>query len=236
VIRVHVFDVRGRFGTGRMALESLLYDAVAHVRARSRLRNVDLVVQPLDGTTGSYPIIGKTFDGNNVHIAVDPSFLDEEDGEAELSRTCVHELHHALRWRHVRRWTVAEAVVLEGLALVADHDAAGPAGVFADRALRDPNGALDYLARNSEAPAALHDRWLYSSEPEHPGDASRVYKAGKLVVGAALQALDETAWDAVRRPGIELVREGMAALGRPMHIEGPASAPRRPVRRRAVGA
>jgi hypothetical protein len=212
LIRVHVFDAGRRFAAHRTLLDAIVEQAVRHVSDQSGLTEVDLVIQPIDGTAGGFPIQASTSDGHSIHIGLDPTFLDDRDVDDELLRTVVHELHHALRWRYVRKWTVAEVVALEGLALAADRAVCRDVVEVDEPPAEEAEKLIAYLAAHGEEAALQHRTWLYSSDPARPGDPGRVYRAGQLLMDAALAALDKTPWQAVRRSGLELVEEGARAL------------------------
>lgn len=211
-IRVHYFDAGKLFGRSMATIRRTLVDAVAHVEDRSTLADVDVVVQPLDSGRDQFPIAAFTMGPHNIHIGIERSQLRGDDMEADLFRAAVHEMHHALRWRHRGPiWTVGEVVVLEGLALLADTAAAGPDDET-DRPLTDPGAALQKLERIRAEPLSAHRHWLYSSEDSQPGGPERVYSLGRLVLGAALEAIDADPWQAATMRADDLLSCGAAAL------------------------
>ncbi|MEM7643133.1 MAG: DUF2268 domain-containing putative Zn-dependent protease [Pseudomonadota bacterium] len=211
-IRTHVFDAGGHFGRALPTIRRTLAAAVDHVSQVSALDNVDMVVQPVDFGTDQYPIAAFTSGPHNIHIGIERSQLRSEDLEDELYRSTIHELHHALRWRHLTKpWTVGEMVTLEGLALLADHAAAGPQDEV-DRPLSDPDRALADLAAIRCDPLSRHRAWLYSSEDAQPGGVGRVYALGALLMSAALARLSLDPWTAADRPARDLLDHGYAAL------------------------
>ena len=210
-IRTHILDAGALFGRARPRVARTIERAVTYVQRRSKMQDVDLVVQPTDFGEGRMPVEAFCMSGHNVHIGVERAALRTEELEEDLYRVVVHELHHALRWRHVRTWTVGEGIVLEGLALLADQAAAGPQDVT-QRPMKDVIGAIDYIGTHRDAPIRRHQRWLYSPEPEQPGAGDRVYTAGHRVMRAALQGLHISPWTAARRPGDVLLDAGLARL------------------------
>lgn len=104
-----MFDAGHRFGPHRAELPAAA--AVRHVRARSGLSNVDILIHPLDLGEHEIGVFGQTLGPHNVHIGIEVSQFGDPDLAGDLFRVIVHEPHHALRWRHVRsRWTIAEVV------------------------------------------------------------------------------------------------------------------------------
>ncbi|MBM2577355.1 hypothetical protein JQC91_13685 [Jannaschia sp. Os4] len=210
-IRTHILDAGGLFGRRLPKVNRTVDAAVTYVCKRSRLTNVDLVVQPTDFGRDRMAVDAFCMSGHSVHVGIEREALTSDDWEDDLYRAVVHELHHALRWRHVRRWTVGEALVLEGLALLADQAAAGPQDVT-QRPMEDYDGALDYIHVHRDAPIHGHQRWLYSPEPEQPGAGHRIYTAGHHLMRAALRDLHITPWTAARRTGSELLDAGLSRL------------------------
>ena len=211
-IRLHYFDAGNAFGDRLAEIRDALGEAKAHVEERSALREVDVVVQPLDFGHDQFPISAFTAGPHNVHIGIERSQIDSDQLEPDLFRTAVHELHHALRWRHSGpSWSVCEVIVLEGLAILADHAAAGPDGQT-DRPLDDPGAALARLQEIRQEPVEGHRRWLYSPEDSQPGGPERVYSLGSMVMRAALGSLDLDPWQAGERSAEDLVAEGLSAL------------------------
>jgi len=191
--------------------------AVTHVEAVSDLTDVDLIVHPTDFGRDQFSIAAFTMGPNNIHIGIERSQLSSEDLEPDLLRTTVHELHHALRWRHVGRWTMGEAVILEGLALIADHAVGGPQdGV--DRPLADVVEALDFVARHRDEPLENHRNWLYTSEPEQPGAIARAYTVGLLVMRNALSELELDSWQAAKLPAATLLDAGEETVRRQVAV------------------
>ena len=92
------------------------------VLQRSALSDVDVILYPTDFGR-DWSISAHTAGPHLVVIGVDVALLTSDALYQEVRCCLVHELHHCLRWRHVPRWTVAEAVILEGLAKRADIDA-----------------------------------------------------------------------------------------------------------------
>ncbi|UWQ20930.1 DUF2268 domain-containing putative Zn-dependent protease [Jannaschia sp. W003] len=184
-----------------------------HVGAVSDLSDVDLIVHPTDFGRDQFPIAAFTMGPNNIHIGIERSQLSSEELESELLRTTVHELHHALRWRYVSRWTVGEAVILEGLALVADHAVGGPQeGV--DRPLSDIAEAMEYVTSHRDEKLENHRNWLYTSEPSQPGGIARVYTVGLLMMRNAILELGGDSWNAAKLPAPRLLDAGEAAVRR----------------------
>ncbi|MEM7711833.1 MAG: DUF2268 domain-containing putative Zn-dependent protease, partial [Pseudomonadota bacterium] len=186
-IRLHVFDAGGHFGRALPKIKRTLSAAIEHVRAASTLTDVDMVVHPVDFGSDQYAISAFTSGAHNVHIGIERSELSSDDLEDDLYRAVIHELHHALRWRYLeKRWTVGETIVLEGLALLADHDAAGPQD-YTDRPLSDPTRALAHVKTIRSDMVNQHRAWLFSPEEAQPGAAARVYTLGTLLMSAALR-------------------------------------------------
>ncbi|MEM7489048.1 MAG: DUF2268 domain-containing putative Zn-dependent protease [Pseudomonadota bacterium] len=211
-IRVHVFDAGGHFGRALPRIRRTIAAAIEHVRASSTLENVDIAVHPADFGSDQFPISAFTTGPHNIHIGIERSQLRSEDLEEELYRSTVHELHHALRWRYLgARWTVGETVVLEGLALLADHAAAGPED-FTDRPLADPARAISHLKNIQGEQVSHHRAWLYSPEEAQPGAAARVYTLGTLLMTATLQEVDLDPWAAAEHPADDLLDKGFSAL------------------------
>lgn len=210
-IRVHILDAGNAFGRRRGMIAAAIGRATRYVHERCALADVDLVVQPMDFGTRQAPIDAFTMGPHNIHVGLERSSLSDDELEPELVRTVVHELHHALRWRRVNRWTVGEAVVMEGLAILADQGVAGPAENL-DRPMSDVHGALEYLRAHQGEPLQDHRRWLYTSEPDQPGAAERVYATGRHLMQASLRRLHESPWNAASRPGDELLAIGFRQL------------------------
>ena len=212
-IRVQILDAGGFFRRREPMIRRTVKAAVGHVEAASDLTDVDLIVHPTDFGRDQFSIAAFTMGPHNIHVGVERSQLSSDDLEADLFRTTVHELHHAARWRHIKRWTVAEAVILEGLALLADHEIAGPQD-STDRPLADVRTALDYVVDHRAEKLEGHRNWLYTSEPEQPGAVPRIYTVGLLTMRAALKRLGLTPWGAASRDAEELMDAGLAALDR----------------------
>ncbi|MEM9796976.1 MAG: DUF2268 domain-containing putative Zn-dependent protease [Pseudomonadota bacterium] len=211
-IRLHILDSGCHFGRRLPLIRRTLEAAIHHVEQRSDLSNVDMAVHPIDFGHDQFPISAFTMGPHNIHIGIERSQLSSEELEPDLYRFTIHELHHALRWRHVAKvWTVAEAVVLEGLAVLADHDAAGPQDLT-DRPLSAPEDALATLAVIRGDRLEGQRDWLYSSETAQPGGIGRVYSVGHLVMKSALAALSLDPWQAALHPADALVDAGMHAL------------------------
>ena len=210
-IRVQILDAGGHFRRRAALIRRTVGRAVEYVEDRDARGDVDLIVHPTDFGRDQFAIAAFTMGPNNIHIGVERSQLSSEDLEQDLYRTTIHELHHALRWRHIARWTVEEAVILEGLALLADHEACGPQeGV--DRPLSDVAEALRYVAEHRADKLENQRNWLYTSEPEQPGGVARAYTVGLLTMRAALDRLELDPWTAASRPAEELMDAGLAAL------------------------
>jgi hypothetical protein len=214
-IRLVIFDAGGFFARRLPTIRRTLTCAIEHVTAASGLSDVDLVVHPVDFGFDQFPVAAFTMGPHNVHVGIERSQLNSEELEPELFRTTVHELHHAFRWPHVlRRWTVEEIVVLEGLAVLADHMAAGPQdGV--DRPLDDPEQALSDLNDIRGDGLSGKRSWLYSSEDAQPGGIARVYTLGHLLMTAATGRLGLDPWSAATRNAAELMDAGYEALTTP---------------------
>lgn len=217
-IRTQILDAGGFFRRRRSLIGRTVEDAVRHVEARSALSNVDLIVHPLDHGRDQFAIAAFTMGPHNIHIGIERSQLSSEDLDLDLFRTTVHELHHSLRWRAVTRWTVGEAVILEGLAVLADHAAAGPQDEV-DRPLSDVRTALDYVLAHRGDSLEKHRNWLYTSEPEQPGAVPRIYSVGLLMMRAALFEIGGDPWSAASRKADDLLDAALVGLG-----EGSAAA------------
>ena len=211
-IRFQILDAGGHFRRRAPAIRRAVAAAVAYVEAVSDLSNVDLIVHPTDFGRDQFAIAAFTMGPHNVHIGVERSQLSSDDLEAEVYRTTIHELHHALRWRSIGRWTVAEAVILEGLALLADRAAAGRQDSV-DRPLWNTEQALAYVVRHYDHRLEDHRNWLYTSEAEQPGAVARAYTVGLLLMQGALATLRIDAWAAAARPAGELIDAGLRAQG-----------------------
>ncbi len=212
-IRVQILDSGGFFGRRRALIRRTIDAALAHVHAICGLTDVDLVIHPNDHGPDQFCISAFTMGPHNIHIGIERSQLSSDELEADLYRTLVHELHHALRWRHVaRKWSVGEVIVLEGLALLADERAAGPHDDIA-RPLSDPDAALSYLARFRDADVAAHRAWLYAPEPAQPGGAARVYTIGRMLMERAIDARGLGPWAAAAIPADDLLDDALALTG-----------------------
>ncbi|WP_308916950.1 DUF2268 domain-containing putative Zn-dependent protease [Jannaschia sp. LMIT008] len=208
-IRVQILDAGGYFRRRLPLIRRTVADAVAYVEGVSEIRDVDLIVHPTDFGRDQFSIAAFTMGPHNIHIGVERSQLSAEDMDVDLFRTTVHELHHAWRWRHVKRWTVSEAVILEGLALLADHGAVGPQdGV--DRPLDDVKKALDYVLAHGSESLTKHRNWLYTSEPEQPGAVARAYTVGMLLMRGALEELKLDPWQAATMEASALIEAGLS--------------------------
>ena len=213
-IRIRVFDAGRRFGRHDAAIRGVVADAILHVRGRSALSDVDIVIQPLDFGEHEIGVAGVTMGPNNVHIGIEIARLDDEEFDVELLRVAVHELHHALRWRHLMsRWTVAEVVAMEGLAVLADQGAAGGQDDM-DRPFDDEAAAMRHVASIAGESLVGHRAWIYTTEPGQPGGAARVYRLGVLLMRAALREGGLDPWSAARLPAADLVAAGLARVGR----------------------
>ena len=227
-IRCQILDAGGHFRRRAPLIRRAVAEAVRYVEDVSDLGDVDLVVHPTDFGRDQFAIAAFTMGPHNIHIGVERSQLSSEDLEAELFRTVVHELHHALRWRSIARWTVAEAVILEGLALVADHAAAGRQD-WVDRPLADLEGALSYVIAHRDRRLEDHRAWLYTSEPQQPGAVARAYTVGLLLMRGAMRALRTDPWSAARRPAAELIDAGLHAQERRRALRAACAVGRRRV-------
>ena len=218
-IRVQILDAGGFFRRRLPLVRRAVQQAVAHVESVSDLSDVDLVVNPTDFGRDQFSIAAFTMGPHNIHIGVERSQLSSDDLETDLFRTTVHELHHAARWREIGKWTVGEALILEGLALVADHAAAGPQDLT-DRPLEDVGGALDYMVANRREKLEAHRSWLYTSEPTQPGAIPRVYTVGFLLMDAATRRLGLTAWEAAKLDAETLLETAVMAVAEPARKTG----------------
>lgn len=211
-VRAHILDAGNLFGRRRPAVQRAVDAAVRYVERRSPRLDADLVVQPMSFGRDHFPIEAFAMSPHNVHVGIERTSLSADDMGAEVYRTVIHELHHAVRWSHVPRWTLGEAIILEGLAVVADQVAAGPREDLL-RPMRDAARAVDYLLAHRSEPLRGHQKWLYSTEPEQPGDATRIYTAGLHVMRAALTTLRVSPWKAATRSADDLLDAGFARLG-----------------------
>jgi hypothetical protein len=212
-MRLQILDAGGHFGRRLPMIRRTLNRAVSHVADFCDLGDVDVVVHPKDQGPDQWPVEAFTLGPHNIHISIERSQLSGEELEAEVFRCAVHELHHAWRWRHMgrRTWCVGEAIVLEGLAVLADHLAAGPHDAT-DRPLHDPCLAVRQLEAIMAEPVRRHRVWLHSPEPSQPGGVSRIYSVGRLVMRAATVAEGIDPWVAARRPTRDLMEAGLGAL------------------------
>lgn len=208
-IRCQILDAGGHFRRRGPTIRRAVASAVDYVERASPLSNVDLIVHPTDFGRDQFAIAAFTMGPHNIHIGIERSQLSSEDLEADVYRTTIHELHHALRWRAIGRWTVAEAVILEGLALLADHMAAGPQD-WLDRPLSNVDKALDYVIEHRHHRLEQHRGWLYTSEPEQPGAVARAYTVGLMLMRRALDALDVDPWAAAALSADTLVDAGLS--------------------------
>ncbi|MEM8824294.1 MAG: DUF2268 domain-containing putative Zn-dependent protease [Pseudomonadota bacterium] len=207
-IRLQILDAGGHFRRRRPLIRRIMTEAIDYAVARSDLSNVDLVVHPTDFGADQFPVSAFTMGPHNIHIGIERSQLGSDDLELDIFRAAVHELHHAHRWRFVHRsWTVAEALTLEGLAVLADQQAAGPQDGI-DRPLHDPAGALGHVASIRDNPIERHRNWLYQAEATQPGGFARIYTIGNLLLGAALDGLKLDPWQAARLSAADLLDAG----------------------------
>ncbi|KIT14647.1 DUF2268 domain-containing putative Zn-dependent protease [Jannaschia aquimarina] len=212
-IRVQFLDPGGLFRRKAPLIRRTVAEAVEYVQSVSDLSDVDVIVHPADHGPDQFLISSFTSNPHHIDLGIERSQLSSEELESELFRVAVHELHHAKRMRAFSRWTVGESVILEGLALLADHVASGPQDEV-DRPLANVQEAVDYVLAHRNEPLAGHRNWLYSPEPEQPGAVHRVYTVGHLLMTGALKRLDLNAWEAADLPAEQLLAPGFAEQGR----------------------
>lgn len=205
---LHLHDRGGAFGPRRAMIEAAARDGMAWVRARADLQDVDILLYPTD--FGHDQGVNAVSTGPHlVSFGLDIAILDDPELD-QIVRCCVvHELHHCLRWRHIPHWSVAECVILEGLAKIADIEAYRAHMPDAP----DPGWAMAEPGRLDAEFADLSDRdmedardWLYAAEPgTPPGTPARIYTVGLRHMQAALAQLGQDAWAAARLPAATLV-------------------------------
>jgi hypothetical protein len=223
-VRLRIFDAGDHFKRRLPLIRRSVTAAIDHAAEHSGLADVDVVVHPKDQGPDQWAVEAFTLGPHNVHIGVERSELSSEELETDLFRCAVHELHHAWRWGLMgrRTWSVGEAIVLEGLAMLADHAAAGPQHDV-DRPLDEPCRAMREFAAIRHEPVARHRAWLHSPEPSQPGGVSRLYSVGRVVMRAAILEKGTGPWEAAALPTDDLVETGLGTLRR---MAGPRQASR----------
>lgn len=209
-VALHLLDPGDAFGVAQGAIRDAVQSGIAWVSDRAPVPDIALVVYPTDFGR-DFRFAAHASGPHNAIIGIDCAVLAAPNLSADLRRTTIHELHHCLRWPHVPHWTVGEACILEGLALLADEQARPPDHQQPTYPVADP----DKLDRDfaTQAPCDMEDArgWLYTCEPGTPDNAPfRIYTAGRRAMVRALARLDMDPWQALALPADILIAAASA--------------------------
>ncbi len=200
-IDLHIFDRGGAFGQERIDIRNAVQRGIDWALAQTVLKDIDVILYATDfGRDQTLSAVATN--ASTALIGVDTAMLALPDRDTRVTRCTVHELNHCHRWPHVPRWTVAEAVILEGLVQMADAELPGvPAHSDADPSL------LPELAERVDDDMEDHRDWLYTSVDTDT--TFRIYTAGLALIERATKRLELAVWDATTRPAIELLDAGL---------------------------
>ena len=220
-IDIHIFDRTNRFGAKRATIDAALSAAIDWVTARADGLSVDVVVAPTDFGTDQF--MNAVAQGPaNISMGIDIAALDDPT-LCENVRCCmVHELHHAHRWPYIPRWTVAECLILEGLAKIADIEAfraAVPDAPMPGWTIADENAARDDVRRLKDMAMEDARDWLYAPEPDAAAHVpARSYAVGLDLMLRATHALRLDPWQAATRDAATLMDAARAGAPTPDDI------------------
>ncbi|MEO0666658.1 MAG: DUF2268 domain-containing putative Zn-dependent protease [Pseudomonadota bacterium] len=224
-VDIHIFDRSDRFGAQRPTIDAALSAGADWVAARADGLSVDVVVAPTDFGTDQF--VNAVAQGPaNISMGIDIAALGDPTLYENVRCCMVHELHHAYRWPHIPRWSVAECLILEGLAKIADieafraavPDAPMPGWTIADAdAVRDDVGRLKNTAMEDARD------WLYTPEPAaSPHVPMRIYAVGLDLMLRATHALRLDPWQAATRDAATLMAAADTGTPTPDDIWCPA--------------
>ncbi len=214
-VDIHIMDKSGLFSPAqRDRVLVMINDALANVGLCCAIPDLDIIVFPTEnydhpeGYHGGY-----AFGPNCFEVSINPSHkLFETRFEIEFPGLVLHELHHCLRFPHVKTWTVGELVLLEGLAKRAEL-------AFGNEQL-PLDSALPFSARLDLCQQALDKRndhghgntvWVYARNSDE--ESPHLYLIGDMLVSAALQNLQMNAFQAVDAKADFLLNTGAEVLG-----------------------
>jgi len=196
-IYLHIMDQGGFLAPYSARLKDAGQRAIAVLTQYSDLDAVDVSIQPSDWGPDQPYCQAVATGPNAVQITVERTRIESYDIAKSFFRTLVHELHHCLRWRYVRSWTVTEALILEGLALRADTFASGDTTSHIPKP-QDIRNDLEYLALHGSSPITDHRDWLYCGYDGATDLPSRIYTVGDYLMIRALKTLGINPFQAAR--------------------------------------
>lgn len=205
-IDVHIFDRGHAFGHARGTIDLTARRAGEDMALRCGLTDVDVAIFPTDWGADQPEANAFTMGPHGVHVGIELAHLPRYDIQSAFYRLMIHELHHCFRWRHVPRWSVSEALALEGLALLADEAMAGPRA-NAMPAPVDPQAELAVLRKKGHKKMEKHRDWLYA--PDAKGAPFRIYTLGRYVMERALRQLDLDPFEAATHSADRLVEASL---------------------------
>ena len=208
-IEIHIFDQGHAFGHMRGTIDLTARRAAEDTALRSGLDHVDVAIHPCDGGDDLSDATATALGPHNLHVGIALSRLAGYDVQTAFYRLMVQKLHQCLRWRHVTRWTLAEGVAWDGLALLAGEALAGPPPQPVPLP-SDPQAAFSVLRKKGHKKLEKHRSWL--SEPDVPGAPGRALTIGRYVMQ---QALDHLKLDPFQAANVSADRLLQAALTSP---------------------
>ena len=218
-VDLHIMDKAKLFSEPeRRLVMTILEDTLAKVERCCPLGDLDIVIFPTENYTHPEAYHGGyTYSANCLEISVNPRHgLFAARFAVEFPALILHEVHHCLRFRHVRDWNVGELVVLEGLAMNAET-AFGDAPLPTDSSMTDGT-LLQLCAKALETKdEAGFDKtaWVYGRDSDE--ETPYIYLIGRKLVNAALSILTKNAFEAVAEDSQTLLALGKDGLGLNVH-------------------
>ena len=213
-VDLHIMDKGKLFSEAeRSMVLNILRATLAKVENCCALGDLDVVIFPTENYTHPEGYHGGfTFSANCLEISVNPKHsLFAKQFETEFPALILHEVHHCLRYRHVKAWNVGELVVLEGLAMSAES-------AFGDRPLPTASSmsdeALVKLCRQAcetqDDAGFEKSMWVYGRDSDE--ETPYIYLIGAKLVSSALDVLDKNAFEALGESSRNLLGLASKAL------------------------
>ena len=190
-----------------------VHETLSKLEALHPITELDLVLFPsFNLTHPRWFRTGMCHSANAVEISFNPNHdLFDSRLEVELPPLILHEVHHALRYRHFDQWTIGENLILEGLARCAE-------GVLGDVPMdynpQLPQDKLKELCTKAANEMDITDPekfyWIWESySNDH---VSNMYHVGYWFAQTALENLNKNAFTVISHSYQSLMSTGREAM------------------------
>ena len=175
-----------------------------------RLPRIDLTVfLTLSAIHPDYTMTGRMYERDSMAMWINPDHADfEEKADEEIFTMTIHETHHCLRGAHTDgEYNLADALVLEGMALAAEKQLGCPQTTWeADRPSK--RVLTNRLRRAAADPVTKEYSWVY--KPPRGQRLNVIYYVGEAIVDSWLAETGETAFTALDVNAMKVIRESPA--------------------------